>query len=366
MNYLKRYRRSTVTTVGLAMGVMASLLISAATAADASHGLADSAAAATAGKDSTSWQQIAQARQAERSAAASGAGVWMRADGSVVVNVTDSATAAQLRATGAQVRLVRNSDRELAEVVSTLRQRVDTPGTSWSVDPQDNQVVVTIDSTVSADATARIQRITDRFGDAAVVNEVGGTFQTTVSGGQAIWGSGGRCSLGFNVQQGSTYYFLTAGHCTNIIGDWYADSGQSQFLGSTAASSFPGNDYGIVAYSGSPGSGSVSLYNGTSRDITSAGTPAVGQQVFRSGSTTGLRSGTVQALNATVNYAEGQVTGLIQTNVCAEGGDSGGSLFAGSVALGLTSGGNGNCNSGGTTFFQPVTEALSAYGVSVY
>jgi hypothetical protein len=30
------------------------------------------------------------------------------------------------------------------------------------------------------------------------------------------------------------------------------------------------------------------------------------------------------------------------------------------------SGGSGNCTSGGTTFFQPVTEALSAYGVSVY
>jgi streptogrisin D len=36
------------------------------------------------------------------------------------------------------------------------------------------------------------------------------------------------------------------------------------------------------------------------------------------------------------------------------------------VALGLTSGGSGNCSSGGTTFFQPVTEPLSVYGVSVY
>ena len=86
----------------------------------------------------------------------------------------------------------------------------------------------------------------------------------------------------------------------------------------------------------------------------------------RSGSTTGVHSGTVTALNATVNYAEGTVTGLIRTNVCAEGGDSGGSLFAGTKALGLTSGGSGNCTTGGTTFFQPVTEALSAYGVSVY
>ena len=112
--------------------------------------------------------------------------------------------------------------------------------------------------------------------------------------------------------------------------------------------------------------GNVSLYNGSFRDITGSGNASVGQAVQRSGSTTGLRSGSVTALNATVNYAEGSVSGLIRTNVCAEPGDSGGSLFAGGTALGLTSGGSGNCRTGGTTFFQPVTEALSRYGVSVF
>lgn len=128
-------------------------------------------------------------------------------------------------------------------------------------------------------------------------------------------------------------------------------------------SSFPGNDYGIIKYTGS-----VS-HEGTvgGQDITSAATPSVGQTVTRRGSTTGTHSGKVTALNATVNYGGGDVvSGLIQTTVCAEPGDSGGPLYSGSTALGLTSGGSGNCSSGGTTFFQPVTEALSAYGVSVY
>jgi len=40
-------------------------------------------------------------------------------------------------------------------------------------------------------------------------------------------------------------------------------------------------------------------------------------------------------------------------------------MYDGSVALGLTSGGSGDCKSGGTTFFQPVTAALSAYGVTI-
>lgn len=37
----------------------------------------------------------------------------------------------------------------------------------------------------------------------------------------------------------------------------------------------------------------------------------------------------MEALDATVNYAEGSVSGLIRTTVCAEPGDSGGSLFSG-------------------------------------
>src|SRR5437867_2845359 len=92
-------------------------------------------------------------------------------------------------------------------------------------------------------------------------------------------------------------------------------------------------------------------------------------RVERTCSTTGTRSGTVTALNVTDRYVGppgGKVSGLIQTNVCAESGDSGGPLYDGTKALGLTSGGSGDCTSGGTTFFQPVREAASAYGVTIY
>ncbi|HEY9393290.1 MAG TPA: S1 family peptidase, partial [Nocardioides sp.] len=93
----------------------------------------------------------------------------------------------------------------------------------------------------------------------------------------------------------------------------------------------------------------------------------VGERVTRDGSTTGVHTGTVQALNVTVRYqGSGRVSGLIQTNVCAEPGDSGGALYDGTKALGITSGGSGNCTTGGTTFFQPVREAVNAYGVTIY
>ncbi|MGV9315299.1 trypsin-like serine protease [Streptomyces sp. NPDC003691] len=71
-------------------------------------------------------------------------------------------------------------------------------------------------------------------------------------------------------------------------------------------------------------------------------------------------------MGATVNYPEGTVSGLVQTDVCAEPGDSGGPLFTrDGAAIGLTSGGSGDCASGGVTFFQPVTSALAATGAEL-
>ncbi|SDN14472.1 S1 family peptidase [Streptomyces wuyuanensis] len=244
----------------------------------------------------------------------------------------------------------------------------DVPGTAWYTDAKSGKLVVTADSTVSAAELAEIKEAAGSRASALEIKRTPGTFNKLIAGGQAIYAGGGRCSLGFNVRSGSTYYALTAGHCTDIGSTWYTNSAQTALLGTRAGSSFPGNDYGIIRHSNaSAADGRVYLYNGSYRDITGAGNASVGQSVQRSGSTTGLHGGSVTGLNATVNYGGGDIVyGLIQTNVCAEPGDSGGPLFSGTTALGLTSGGSGNCSSGGTTFFQPVTEALSAYGVSVF
>ncbi|MEU8763764.1 S1 family peptidase [Streptomyces sp. NPDC048659] len=241
----------------------------------------------------------------------------------------------------------------------------DVAGTAWRVDPATKTVVVTADSTVSAADIARIKRQAGSNAGALRVERTAGKFSKLISGGDAIYASSWRCSLGFNVKDSAgNYYFLTAGHCTDGAGTWWADSAKTTVLGTTSGSSFPVNDYGIVRYTNASvtKSGSVG-----SVDITSAANATTGMSVTRRGSTTGTHSGTVTGLNATVNYGGGDIVyGMIQTNVCAEPGDSGGPLYSGSRAIGLTSGGSGNCTSGGTTFFQPVTEALSAYGVSVF
>ncbi|AVZ72193.1 serine protease [Streptomyces lunaelactis] len=240
----------------------------------------------------------------------------------------------------------------------------DVAGTAWHIDKAAGTLVVTADSTVSQAEIAQIKREAGANSGALRIERTPGTFSKLISGGDAIYATSWRCSAGFNVRSGSTYYFLTAGHCTDGYPPWYTNSSRTTSIGPTAGSSFPGNDYGIVRYSNTslahPGTvGSV--------DITSAANATVGMSVTRRGSTTGIHSGSVTGLNATVNYGGGDVVyGMIRTNVCAEPGDSGGPLHSGSRAIGLTSGGSGNCSSGGTTFFQPVTEALSAYGVSVY
>ncbi|WP_137991737.1 S1 family peptidase [Streptomyces vilmorinianum] len=271
---------------------------------------------------------------------------------------SSAATAEAGRATAAQLAVADDAVRG-----------ADVPGTAWYTDQATGKLVVTADSTVSATEIAKIKKAVGDRASALEIKRTPGAFNKLIAGGQAIYaGGGGRCSLGFNVRSGTTYYALTAGHCTNIASTWYTNSSNTTVLGTRAGSSFPTNDYGIIRHSNaSAADGRVYLYNGSYRDITGAGNAYVGQSVQRSGSTTGLRGGTVTGLNATVNYGGGDIVyGLIQTNVCAEPGDSGGAMFAGSTALGLTSGGSGNCSSGGTTFFQPVTEALSAYGVSVF
>jgi streptogrisin D len=287
----------------------------------------------------------------------------------MVVNITDSSAAGAVRAKGAEPRLVRHSAAELDAVESGLYSGARVPGTAWAQDPVTNQVVVSVDDTVTGAGLAQVREAVASAGDAASLEHVSGRFSTLIAGGDAIWGGQFRCSLGFNVRNSAgTNFFLTAGHCGNAAGTWYSNSAHTAILGSVVSSSFPGNDYAIVQYSSSSTatkSGTVDLYSG-SQDITTAANAFVGESVRRSGSTSHVHSGSVTATNATVVYAEGTVTGLIRTNVCAEPGDSGGALFAGSTALGLTSGGSGNCTSGGTTFFQPVTEALSRFGVNVF
>ncbi|MEU9151152.1 S1 family peptidase [Streptomyces sp. NPDC048417] len=296
------------------------------------------------------------------------AGSWIGADGKPVVAVTDEQAAAMVKQAGAEPKMVSHSMNELKAATATLRGAPRVAGTAWAVDYRTNRVMVEADSTVSASDWSDLSRVAAGIGSFVQMQRSQGTFTTRLGGAQPILSTGGRCSAGFNVTNGQTDFILTAGHCGPANTIWFDDSQGNQQLGTTINTQFPGNDFSLIQYAGGKAGDNadvVAIGNGQGVRITGSADPTVGQKVFRSGSTSGLHDGTVTALNATVNYPEGTVTGLIQTNVCAEPGDSGGPLFSEGIALGVTSGGSGDCTAGGVTFFQPVTRAMAALNVQL-
>ncbi|MFC6091903.1 S1 family peptidase [Saccharothrix lopnurensis] len=312
--------------------------------------------------------RASEVESAAKSAAGSAyAGSWINPAGRLVVAVTDAAKVDAARAAGADVKRVAFSHQQLTGAKASLDGLASAPKsiTGWRVDEQTNSVVVEINRT-QRDAAAEAFLATAKSVSPSVrvveVSESPTTLYDT-RGGDAYYIGSGRCSVGFAVTGG----FVTAGHCGR---SGSATTGFNRVAqGTFAGSSFPGNDYAWVRTNSNWTSRPwVNRYNGSNVTVTGSTVAAVGAAICRSGSTTGWRCGTVQARNSTVNYPQGTVSGLTRTNACAEPGDSGGSWVAGSgysQAQGVTSGGSGNCSSGGTTYFQPVAEILSAYGLSL-
>ncbi|MEU3416077.1 S1 family peptidase [Streptomyces sp. NPDC006658] len=301
----------------------------------------------------------------------------------LVVNVVggDDNVVVQARKAGAAVRQVDNSTAELRAAARTLRTRAAIPGTSWAVDPRTDKVLVTADSTVTGAEWARLRSAVRSLGSGmATLKKSSGTFRTFASGGDAIFsrvqGGNVRCSLGFNVTAADgSPAFLTAGHC-GVAAEKWSDAETGEPVATVDQATFPGDgDFSLVKYDdpATRAPSEVNAGDGRTVPIGRAAEATVGQAVFRMGSTTGLHDGQVTGLDATVNFQSetdpngvDTVTGLIQTDVCAEPGDSGGSLFTqDGSALGLTSGGSGDCTGGGETFFQPVTTALRATGATL-
>ncbi|MGW0841858.1 S1 family peptidase [Streptomyces sp. NPDC002787] len=296
------------------------------------------------------------------------AGTWIAEDGSPVVAVTDEKAAAEVKQAGARPKMVEYSAEDLKSATRALRSAPRVSGTSWAIDPASNEVVVRADSTVSAKDWSSLTDLAEEIGGSVRMERTKGAYTMRLNGAQPIFGTGGRCSIGFNVTDGENEFMLTAGHCGPAGSVWFSDDQGRQEIGRTTESNFPGGDFSLVQYLQDAPSNStnvVAVGDGQGVRITSVGDAAVGQRVFRSGSTSGFRNGEVTGLDATVNYPEGTVTGLIETTVCAEPGDSGGPLFSEGVALGVTSGGNGDCEQGGTTFFQPLSDALDDLGVEL-
>lgn len=249
----------------------------------------------------------------------------------------------------------------LMAVLDARSRLVPNSVTGWYVDPASNSVVVsTTDDAAARTFTAGQRNVRIEYVNARP------RLLADLRGGDTITTSvGGRCSVGFNAISGRTRYVITAGHCTKLGGTWSGPDGTA--IGPVAKTTFPGHDFGLVevtskAWQQTHDVDSDDGYLNVAGDAPAA----VGDQVCLSGSTSGHHCGKVEAVDETVNYGDGDVVnGLTRTNMCAEAGDSGGSIMSGTQAQGTLSGGTGGCLLGGQTYYQPIREVLSAYGLTL-
>ncbi|MET9206042.1 carbohydrate-binding protein [Streptomyces bacillaris] len=315
------------------------------------------------------YRAAAVAAGLEKSLGASYAGARVSGDkADLTVSTTDASAAALITKAGARAEVVGHSLDRLEAAKDALdkaaRSKAPKNVPVWYVDVESNRVVVNATDIRAGEAFAKAAGVSGGLITVARTTEQPRAL-ADIRGGDAYYmGSGGRCSVGFSVTRGTQNGFVTAGHCGRAGTTTTGVNQQAQ--GSFQGSTFPGRDYAWVATNANwvP----KPLVNGYGRgDVTVAGsTPSVvGASVCRSGSTTGWHCGTIQQLNTSVTYPEGTISGVTRTSVCAEPGDSGGAYISGSQAQGVTSGGSGNCSSGGTTYFQPLLPALQAYGLTL-
>ncbi|MFE1235044.1 S1 family peptidase [Streptomyces sp. NPDC058745] len=304
---------------------------------------------------------------ARRTAGSTYGGSWFEpATGRLVVGLTDRSEEADVRALGADTRLVRHSAAALDRAKSRLDGLSAPAGVAgWHVDPKANSVVVTV---VRADRTApAVHAFVEqarRTGPVTVAETAAAprTYAAGTVGGDPYYTGNVRCSIGFSVYGG----YVTAGHCGRAGAAVRGWDGSAQ--GTFQGSSFPGDDYAYVGIHSGWWTVPVVLGWGTVSDrlVRGSAEAPVGASICRSGSTTHWHCGTVLAKNETVNYSQGAVYQMTKTSVCAEGGDSGGAFISGDQAQGVTSGGWGNCSSGGETWFQPINEILGRYGLTLH
>ncbi|WP_306365198.1 S1 family peptidase [Nocardia sp. CC227C] len=187
------------------------------------------------------------------------------------------------------------------------------------------------------------------------------------------------CSFGFNATDaGGNALNITAGHCNPNFGkadqqaDVYLpnvrDLAASPQVGTFVSSQLGGRsslDYSVIklndaAVRNGMDQPSVRGSNGTTLTITGVADPIVGAPVCKSGQSSTFTCGFVVAdrVETQLYTAEGdsKIIRGFASSACTLGGDSGGAIVSGTLALGITSGSNAadapNCNEANTALAQ--------------
>jgi hypothetical protein len=297
------------------------------------------------------------------------AGAWFAGDiaQTLVVATVDPAETSLIASLGARPLVVSRSLADLEAVKATVdaalaRDRAIT-GVRY-IDVRTNTVVAL---SRRATATTAILDAAD-VGPAAVrvvtSDEQPRPLYDLTPGDPYYVGATTRCSVGFSVTKGTRNGFVTAGHCGKPGSATVGFNRRPQ--GTVQASAFPRDDFSWVTVN-DDWKPQPLIGNGSGGTVSVSGRRSAieGSSVCRSGSTSGWHCGTIAQRDTSVTYPQGIVDHLTRTTVCAEPGDSGGPFISIEQAQGITSGGSGDCTSGGVTYFQPISEILTAYGLTL-
>ena len=337
-----------------------------------------------------------QEKQLAKAQGSKFAGSWIerQANGNFKLVVATTAIGPQKGGADVEIRNARHSMAELDGAKARLDDVLARGGKApngvygWYVDLPSNSVVVSVGK---GKQQAGIDFIAASGIDAQAVRlEVADeqpTLRSDLKGGLGYLRNPGdgylyACSIGFNVTQGTTPGYVSAGHCGTAGEPVYLELSPQWTLGpkigTFAASKFPspgqtGNDYSWVREDA--GNNFLpTVYGWGKGDVTVRGSTeaAVGAAVCRSGRTSGWRCGTIEAKGQTVSYSTGEtILNLTRTTACSEGGDSGGSFITTpGQAQGVLSGGSGSCkgkqpNSRTRSFYQPLLPILQAYNLTL-
>ncbi len=307
------------------------------------------------------------------------AGAWLGPDGKPIMAVT-SLDAARIAATdGYQTRLapisansLEDSLDQLARWVNGLPREISSAVNSVAIDFLNSQLVVNVANTPAG----HVLNLPTLIANIKVVlsPNSGGPVERRPMGGDTYISaptsldnealkSVDVCSFGFNsVDAAGNALNISAGHCDPNLGKgdekadvWVPDVHDikaSPQVGSFVRAQLGGQsglDYSVIklndrAVRAGMDQPSVRGANGTTITLTGTADPIVGAPVCKSGQSSTFTCGFVVAdrVETQLYTADGEsktVRGFAST-ACTLGGDSGGAIVSGTLALGITSGSN--------------------------
>ncbi|WP_040784646.1 S1 family peptidase [Nocardia pneumoniae] len=315
------------------------------------------------------------------------AGAWIGADGKPVVAVTSLDAAKIAAADGYQTRLapvsadsLETSLVQLNQWITGLPREISQAINSVAIDFLNSQLVLSVANTPAGHLLnlptllANIKVILSPNGGGPVERRpMGGDTYISAPGSlrDASLQAVDVCSFGFNsVDAAGNALNISAGHCDPNLGKGNQEAGvyypnvrdipASPELGTFVRASLGGPtalDYSVIklnerAVRAGMDQPSVRGANGTTLWITGTADPITGAPVCKSGQSSTFTCGFVVAdrVETQLYTAEGEsktVRGFA-SSACTLGGDSGGAIVSGTLALGITSGSNAadapNCN----------------------